>query len=107
MKVQRKVIIVFVTSLVASILAGVFIFFTVTQTQENISKLKFISAVPHHRAAGRADRDRGHHEDGRPRVPGAGAGRAVPDRRAGDARDAGEPDDDRPADFLGEFFSGH
>ena len=45
MKVQRKVIIVFVTSLVASILAGVFIFFTVTQTQENISKLKFISDV--------------------------------------------------------------
>ncbi len=45
MKIQRKVIIVFVISLVASILAGVFIFFTVTQTQENISKLKIISEV--------------------------------------------------------------
>ena len=46
------------------------------------------AAVPHHRAAGRADGDRGHHEDGRARVPRAGAGRAVPDRRAGDAGDA-------------------
>ena len=32
---------------------------------------------------------RGHHEDGRARVPRAGAGGAVPDRRARDAGDAG------------------
>ena len=47
------------------------------------------AAVPDHRAAVRADGDRGHHEDGRARVPRAGAGRAVPDRRARDAGDAG------------------
>ena len=48
------------------------------------------AAVLHHRAARRA---RGRHrrpaQDGRARVPRAGAGGAVPDRRAGDARDAG------------------
>ncbi len=48
------------------------------------------AAVLHRRAAGRARRRLGRHpRDGRHRVPRAGARHAVPDRRAGDAGDAG------------------
>ncbi len=45
MNIQRKIAVVFITSLLAAIIAGVFIFITITQTRESISKLAFISAI--------------------------------------------------------------
>ena len=45
MKIQRKIAVVFIIALTISILAGVFIFISLTQTNENISKLTLMSDV--------------------------------------------------------------